>query len=180
MMSGGIGTQTGAASGAGRHQPPKNPRRAMAVASVAPVLAFVLASAPFIAVVATLLDFGGSSLARAVSATGYPMLNYLTVAVLILLAPVLAGAVLVGPAVASALMNLKWPALTNWSRAGFAGLIFFLFYIVLLIALLVYRYTSFHVGLTIYDPLAYLGLLAGIALAGSVAIFGRLGARLRR
>jgi len=115
-----------------------------------------------------------------VAKAGNILISYLVVLVVMSLVPVLAGAASIAPALTSLLANLKWPALTNWSRAASAGLIFLLCYVVLLIALLVYRYTSFHVGLTIYDPLAYLGLLAGIALAGSVAIFGRLGARLRR
>jgi len=179
-MNDGSGNQPGAASGAGRDQPPKNPRRAMAVAAGAPVVAFASVSALFLAVAGTAVGFGDSALAGVVAKAGNILISYLVVLVVMSLVPVLAGAALIAPALTSLLANLKWPALTNWSRAAFSGLIFLLCYTVLLIALLVYRYTSFHVGLTIYDPLAYLGLLAGIALAGSVAIFGRLGARLRR
>jgi hypothetical protein len=173
----------------------KPPLLPMMAAALAPVVAFILANALFLPLVLTLSDFGDSDLAGLIPAS-LPGGGYLTVAALVLLFPLSAAAVAFGPALVSFGANLVSPVLTTWSRAFWCGGVFFVAHMVLLIILLVVRniplfpppapvlpfpaalfnpFPSFPI-----DPLSLVGLLAGVVLSGSVTLFGRLGAWMRR
>jgi hypothetical protein len=109
-------------------------------------------------------------------------------ALLVLLFPIAGAAVLVGPALTSFIVNLITPILTNRQTAIWSGIVFFIFHTIFQVVLLVFRFFDLNRSFkdpgtilwVIFDPLTYLLLLAGLVLACSVAIFGWLGAWMRR
>jgi hypothetical protein len=173
----------------------KPPLLPFLAAAAAPVVAFALANALFLPLTVGMMDFGDSFLADLIPAN-IPGSGYLIVAFLVLLFPILAAAVVVGPALTSFIVNLIYPILTNWSRAIWCGVVFFFIHLILLIILLIFRniplfpapeanypfptpgfdpFPAFAI-----DPLPIAGLLAGFGLSGSVTLFGWLGACMRR
>jgi hypothetical protein len=174
--------------------PIKPPLIPFLAAAIAPVLAFALANILFLPYALAMMDFSNSFLMklipRDIPGSGYPI-----IALLVLLFSILAAFVLLGPALTSFVVNLIYPILANWSRAFLSGVVFFFSHLIMLIILLLVRnvplfpqpYPDYPIpppGVgPIYfpiDPLPFAGLLAGIVLACSVAIFGWLGARIRR
>jgi hypothetical protein len=160
-------------------------RPSMAVA-VAPVVAFALANALFLPLALAVADFGDSFLVNLIP-SNIPGSGYLMVLVLVLLFPITAAAVLVSPALTSFIANLICPILTNKPRAIWSGIVFFFFYSILLIILIVFRNlpllptpANYPFPTSAIDPLAIIGLLAGVVLSCSVTIFGWLGTRMRR
>jgi len=158
----------------------------MAVA-LAPVVVFVLANALFLPLTVGMMDFGDSFLADLIP-TNIPGGGYLMAALLALLFPIAGAAVLIGPALTSFFVNLIAPILTSRRTAIWCGIVFFIFHTIFQVALLVFRFFDLNRSVidpgtilrVIFDPLAYLLLLAGLVLACSVALFGWLGARMRR
>ncbi|HEY5270653.1 MAG TPA: hypothetical protein VII97_09975 [Anaerolineales bacterium] len=156
-------------------------------AALAPVVAFALANALFLPLVLGMEDFGDSFLVNLIP-SNIPGSGYLMAVVLVLLFPITAAAVLVGPALTSFIVNLIFPILTNWPRAIWCGVVFFFIHLILLIILLVFRNiplfpkpeANYPFPTPAIDPLAIAGLLAGFVLSCSVTIFGWLGARMRR
>jgi hypothetical protein len=163
-------------------------------AALAPVLAFALANALFLPYVLAMMDFSNSFLMKLIP-VNVPGSGYLVIALLVLLFPILAGLVLLGPALTSLIVNLVYPVLTNWLMAFWSGLVFFFSHFVMLVILLIVRHEPLFpipIHYTIpppgivpiinfpVDPLAIAGLLAGFVLSGSVILFGWLGARMRR
>ena len=163
-------------------------------ASLAPVVAFALANALFLPYVLAMMDFSNSFLMKLIP-RDIPGSGYLIISLLVLLLPLLAAFVLLGPALTSFIVNLITPILTNWLRAFWSGVVFFFSHLIMLIILLLVRnaplfpqpYPKYPIpppGVSpIYfpvDPLPIAGLLAGIVLSCSVILFGWLGARMRR
>jgi hypothetical protein len=163
------------------------------VAAMAPVVAFVLANALFLPYILALMNFGNSFLAKLIP-NNVPESSYLVIAFLVLLFPILAAAVLLGPALTSFILNLRFPILVNWPSAFWSGVVFFFFHLIILTILLLvrnvplfptpdpnYPITPPWINPIIpIDPLAIAGLLAGLVLSGSVSTFGWLGARMKR
>jgi hypothetical protein len=156
-------------------------------ASLAPVVAFVLANALFLPLVLTMEDFSNGFLVDLIP-TNIPGGGYLMAVLLVLLFPIAGAAVLLGPALTSFIVNLITPILTNRRTAIWSGIVFFIFHTIFQVVLLVFRFFDLNRSFkdpgtilwVIFDPLAYLLLLAGLVLACSVAIFGWLGAWMRR
>jgi hypothetical protein len=156
-------------------------------ASLAPVVTFALANALFLPLTVGMMDFGDSFLVDLIP-TNIPGGGYLMAALLVLLFPIAGAAVLVGPALTSFIVNLITPILTNRQTAIWSGIVFFIFHTIFQVVLLVFRFFDLNRSFkdpgtilwVIFDPLAYLLLLAGLVLACSVAIFGWLGAWMRR
>ena len=163
-------------------------------AAMAPVIAFALANALFLPYALALLDFSNSFLMDLIP-RNIPGGDYLFISLLVLLFSILAALVLLGPALASLIVNLVHPVLTTWSKAFLIGVVFFFSHLIILIILLVVRNKPLFPTPTYYpfpppgifpiinfpiDPLAIAGLLAGFVLSGSVILFGWLGARMRK
>jgi hypothetical protein len=156
-------------------------------ASLAPVVTFALANALFLPLTVGMMDFGDSFLVDLIP-TNIPGGGYLMAALLVLLFPIAGAAVLVGPALTSFIVNLITPILTTRQTAIWSGIVFFIFHTIFQVVLLVFRFFDLNRSFkdpgtilwVIFDPLAYLLLLAGLVLACSVAIFGWLGAWMRR
>jgi hypothetical protein len=156
-------------------------------AALAPVVTFALANALFLPLIVGMMDFGDSFLADLIP-TNIPGGGYLMAALLVLLFPIAGAAVLVGPALTSFIVNLIFPVLTNRRTAIWSGIVFLIFHTIFLVVLLVFRFFDLNRSLNdpgtilrvFFDPLVYLLLLAGLVLACSVALFGRLGAWMRR
>ena len=156
-------------------------------AALAPVVTFALANALFLPLTVGMLDFGDSFLADLIP-TNVPGGGYLMAALLVLLFSIAGAAVLVGPALTSFIVNLITPILTNRRKAIWSGTVFLIFHTIFQVVLLVFRFFDLNRSFNdpgtilwvIFDPLAYLLLLAGLVLACSVAIFGWLGAWMRR
>ena len=180
-----------------KNEQKKPSRLPFVAASLAPVVAFVLANVLFLPLALGMMDFGDSFLADLIPTNiPAPAGGYLMAALLVLLLPIAGGAVLVGPALTSFIVNLISPVLTNWPRAIGSGIVFFFIHLILLIVLLVFRNVPlFPIPEANYpfptpgfdpfpspaiDPLAIAGLVAGFVLSGSVTLFGRLGAWMRR
>jgi len=158
-------------------------------ASLAPVVAFALANALFLPLIVGMMDFSnGNGLFAKLLPSNIPGGGYLMAALLVLLFPIAGAAVLVGPALTSFIVNLITPILTNRQTAIWSGIVFFIFHTIFQVVLLVFRFFDLNRSFkdpgtilwVIFDPLAYLLLLAGLVLACSVAIFGWLGAWMRR
>jgi hypothetical protein len=161
-------------------------------ASLAPVLSFALANALFLPYVLAMTDFGDPLLMKLIP-RNIPGSGYLIMAMLVLLAPILAGLALLSPAMTSLIVNLVHPIFTNWSKAFLGGVVFFVSHLIILITLLMVRneplfpkpdplYPILPPGIVPVinfpiDPLAIAGLLGGFVLSGSVILFGWLGAR---
>ncbi len=162
------------------------PRLLFWVAALAPVVTFALANVLFLPLVVGMMDFGGSFLADLIP--NIPFGGHLKVAFLIILFPIAGAAVVIGPALTSLIVNLITPILTDWRTAIRSGIVFLIFHTIFQVVLLVFRFfdnnSSFNnpgsIFWVITDPLVYLLLLAGLVLACSAAIFGRLGAWMRR
>jgi hypothetical protein len=156
-------------------------------ASLAPVVTFALANALFLPLTVGMMDFGDSFLVELIP-TNIPGGGYLMAALLVLLFSIAGVAVLVGPALTSFIVNLITPILTNRRTAIWSGIVFLIFHTIFQVVLLVFRFFNLNRSFkdpgtilwVILDPLAYLLLLAGLVLACSVAIFGWLGAWMRR
>ena len=156
-------------------------------AALAPVVTFALANALFLPLIVGMLDFGDSFLVDLIP-TNIPGGGYLMAALLVLLFSIAGAAVLVGPALTSFIVNLITPILTNRRTAIWSGIVFLIFHTIFQVVLLVFRFFDLNRSFNdpgtilwvIFDPLAYLLLLAGLVLACSVAIFGWLGAWMRR
>jgi hypothetical protein len=158
-------------------------------AALAPVVAFVLANALFLPLIVGMMDFSnGNGLFAKLLPSNIPGSGYLMAALLVLLFPIAGAAVVVGPALTSFIVNLIFPVLTNRRTAIWSGIVFLIFHTIFQVVLLVFLFfdqnRSFNgpgtILWVIFDPRTYLLLLAGLVLACSVAIFGWLGARLRR
>jgi hypothetical protein len=156
-------------------------------ASLAPVVTFALANALFLPLTVGMMDFGDSFVVDLIP-TNIPGGGYLMAALLVLLFPIAGAAVLVGPALTSFIVNLITPILTTRQTAIWSGIVFFIFHTIFQVVLLVFRFFDLNRSFkdpgtilwVIFDPLAYLLLLAGLVLACSVSIFGWLGAWMRR
>jgi len=171
----------------------------MAVA-MAPVMAFALANVIFLPFVEAFFNFSnGSFLAYLVASTYNPFIqDFILIIAGMCCLPILAAAVLIGPALTSFMVNLKYPVLTNRPRAILSGIVFLFFHAIFLIILLIFRFMgnlpsiySSYISLTsmkpsvftpfmflsFLDPLPCLGFLAGIMLSCSVAVAGRFGAQ---
>jgi hypothetical protein len=174
--------------------PIKPPLLPFLAAALAPVLAFILANALFLPYVLAMFDPGSSFLSDLIP-RNLPGGGYLFMSLLVLLFPILAGFVVLGPALTSLIVNLVHPILNSWAEAFLGGAVFFISHLILLIVLLVVRNeplfpTPIHYEIPPpgivpiinfpVDPLAIAGLLAGFVLSGSVILFGWLGARMRR
>lgn len=177
-----------------KNAPQKPPLMPFLAAALAPVLAFILANALFLPYILAMFDPGSSFLAGLIP-RNLPGGGYLFMSLLVLLFPILAALVLLGPALVSLIVNLVHPVLTSWAKAFLGGAVFFISHLIILIVLLVVRNkplfpTPVHYEIPppgIFpiinfpvDPLAIAGLLAGFVLSGSVILFGWLGARMRR
>jgi hypothetical protein len=175
--------------------PSKKPLLPFMAAALAPVVTFALANALFLPLTLGMLDFSNSFLVDLIP-KNIPGGGYLFAAFLVLLFPILAAGVIIGPALTSFIVNLIYPILTNWPRAIWSGFVFFFIHLILLIILLIVRNTplfptpeanypfstpAFNPFPTYaIDPLAIGGFLAGFVLSCSVTLFGRLGAWMRR
>jgi hypothetical protein len=171
----------------------KSPLIAFLAAAMAPVVAFILANALFLPYVLAMMDFSDSFLMNLIP-TNIPGSGYLVMALLVLLFPILAAVVLLGPALTSLVVNLIVPILTDWSKAFWSGVVFFFSHLIMLIIILIVRNVPLFPKpdpsypdpppwinpILPIDPLPIAGLLAGIALSCSVILFGWLGARTRR
>jgi len=172
----------------------KSPLGPFLAAAMAPVVAFALANALFLPYVLAMLDFSNSFLMKLIP-RDIPGSGYLIMALLVLLLPLLAAFVLLGPALTSFVVNLITPISTNWLRAFWSGVVFFFSHLIMLTILLLVRnaplfpqpYPNYPIpppGVSpIYfpiDPLPIAGLLAGTVLSCSVILFGWLGAWMRR
>ncbi len=175
------------------------PLRTFMAVVMAPVVVFTLANALFLPIVRALDVSPGGFLADLVASTYNPFIqNFILIIASMSCLPLSAAAVLVGPALTSFLVNLKYPFLTSKSRATLCGGVFLAFHTILLVVLLIFRFivnfqsiygntislssmepsvfTPF-MSLKFLAPLPCLLSLAGIALSYSVAVAGRLGAR---
>jgi hypothetical protein len=164
-------------------------------AAFAPVLVFVLANTLFLPYALAMMDFSNSFLMNLIPGN-IPGSGYLIIPLLVLLFPILAAFVLLGPALTSLIVNLIHPILTSWTKAFWGGVVFFFSHLIILIILLVVRNEplfpkpdplypflppgSVPVFTFPIDPLPFAGLLAGFVLSGSVILFGWLGTRMRR
>jgi len=177
------------------------PLRPFMAVTMAPVVVFALANLFFLPVVASMINFDDSFLNDLLVA--HPINNpYIVDLIFIILGylclPFSVIAVLVGPPLTSFLVNLKYPAFTNKSRAILGGGVFLSFHALLLIVLLIFRfmgnlpsiYSSYlflssmkpsfftpFMFLRFLDPLPCLLSFTGIALSCSIAIAGRFGAK---
>ena len=167
------------------------PLKPFLAAAMTPVIAFALANALFLPYIFAMMDFGNGFLEKLIP-HNVPGSGYLIVAFLVLLFPILAGLVLLAPALTGFFVNLRYPIITNWSKAFWSGLVFFVCHSIILIILLVVRNEPLFprpdpnypvpppgiVPILPVDPLPIAGLLAGFVLSGSVSLFGWLGARM--
>jgi hypothetical protein len=156
-------------------------------ASLAPVATFVLANALFLPLVLAVVDPSGSFL-NSLIPSNIPGSGYLGVAGLVILVYITGAAVLIGPALTVFFVNLLFPILTTLPMALWSGLLFFFSHSVLVVILVVVRNSTLpptppnypDIFTLAIDPLPIVGLLTGIVLSCSVALFGWLGARIRR
>ena len=188
-----------------RHSMNKNeqtniPLKPFMKAAMAPVVVFALANALFLPLVEAFFNFSnGSFLANLVASTNNPFIqDFILIVAGMCFLPLSAAAVLIGPALTSFFVNLKYPILTSRSGAIFCGGVFLSFYLILLDVLLIFRFIenvpSFYSNymalssmepsvftpfmfLSFLDPLPCLLSIAGIALSYSVAVAGRFGAQ---
>ena len=178
-----------------KNAPIKLPFTSFLAAGLAPVLIFALANALFLPYALAMTDFSNSFLMKLIP-VNIPGIGYLIIPLLVLLFPILAALVLLGPALTSLIVNLVHPILTSWSKAFWSGAVFFFSHLIMLIILLVVRneplfpkpdplYPILPPGIVPVftfpiDPLPIAGFLAGFVLSGSVILFGWLVARMRR
>jgi hypothetical protein len=176
------------------------PLRPFMAVAMAPVVVFALANVMFLPLVEAFFNFSnGSFLADLVASTYNPFIqDFILIIAGMCCLPLLAAAVLIGPALTSFMMNLKYPVLTNRPRAVLSGIVFLFFDALFLIILFIFRfmenlpsiYSSYlslstmkpsiftpFMFLSFLDPLPCLGFLAGIMLSCSVAVAGRFGAQ---
>jgi len=160
------------------------PLRPFMAVIMAPVVVFALANALFLPIVGALDISRGGFLADMVASTNNPFIqDFILIIASVCCLPLSAAAVLVGPALTSFLLNLKYPMLTSRSRAIWGGVVFFSFYMIFQVIYRVFQLISMR--LPIYFALMHLlGLfapiclssLAGIVLSCIVAAAGRFGA----
>ncbi len=168
--------------------------------AMAPVVVFALANALFLPLVKAFFNISsGSFLAYLVASTNNPFIqDFILIIAFLCILPLSAAAVLIGPAMTSFFINLKYPISTSRSRAILCGGVFLSFHIILMDVLLIFRFidnapsifsnymslssmepsvfTPFMI-LSFLDPLPCLLSFAGITLACSVAVAGRFGAQ---
>jgi hypothetical protein len=155
--------------------------------ALAPVVAFGLTNLAFLPVVAILVDSSNPMLGSLLAPFNNMMIRYLVMGLCMLSVPVLFVVVLASPALTSFVANAKFPVASTWWMAMLSGIVFFFFHTILLIVLIVFRSITLPPTPANYpfprpaiDPLAILGLLAGVVMSGSVTIFGWLGTRMKR
>jgi hypothetical protein len=176
------------------------PLKPFMTVAMAPVVVFGLANALFLPLVEAFFNFSnGSFLADLVASTYNPFIQgFMLIIAGMCCLPLSGATVLMGPALTSLLVNLKYPTLTSRSRAILYGGVFLFFYTILLDVLLIFRFIenvpSFYSNymalssmepsvftpfmfLSFLDPLPCLLSFAGIALSYSVAVAGRFGAQ---
>jgi hypothetical protein len=179
---------------------PKNiPLKPFMAVAMVPVVVFALANVLFLPIVGALDVSRGGFLADLIASTGNPFIQgFILIVASMCCLPLSAAVVLIGPALTSYMVNLRYPVLTNRPRAILSGIVFFFCHTIFLIILLVFRFIdnipsiySNYISLTsmdpsvftpfmflsFLDPLPCLGFLAGIVLSCSVAIAGRFGAQ---
>lgn len=167
---------------------------------MAPVVVFALANALFLPLVEAFFNFSNKSfLASLVASTNNSFIqDFILIIVGMCFLPLSAAAVLIGPALTSFLVNLKYPISTSRSRAILCGGVFLFFHTILLDVLLFFRfmdnvpsiYSNYislssmepsvftpFMFLSFLDPLPCLLSIAGITLSYSVAVAGRFGAQ---
>jgi hypothetical protein len=182
-----ITSQTGRPSTADKDtQSDPHPLPFVAV-TIAPIVAFALANALFIPIVEIVADVGNSILGRLLASVNNVLASYLIVALFLLLLPLTAGLVLVSPALTSFVANGRFPVARTWRMAFLGGIVFFLCHTIVVVILVAYRNSTltpmpagFPFPSPAVDPVASLGLLAGVVMSFSVTLFGWLGARRRR
>jgi hypothetical protein len=155
--------------------------------ALAPVVAFGFTNLVFIPVAAILIDSSNPMLASLLMPFSNIMIRYFVMSLCLLSVPVLFVAVLASPALTSFVANAKFPVASTWRMAMSSGIVFLFFHTILLVILIVFRNSTLPPMPANYpfprpaiDPLAMMGLLAGVVMSCSVTIFGRLGSGMNR
>ena len=130
-----------------RHSMNKNeqtniPLKPFMKVAMAPVVVFALANALFLPLVDAFFNFSNRSfLANLVASTNNPFIQgFILIVASLCFLPLSAAAVLIGPALTSFFVNLKYPILTSRSGAILCGGVFLFFYTILLDVLLIFRF----------------------------------------
>jgi hypothetical protein len=182
-----------------KNEPKNIPLKPFMAIAMAPVVVFALANVLFLPIVGALDISRGGFLADLIASTDNPFIqDFILIIAGMCCLPLSAATVLIGPALTSFIVNLKYPISTSRSRAILCGGVFLFFYTILLDLLLIFRFIenvpSFYSNfmalssmepsvftpfmfLSFLDPLPCLLSFAGIALSYSVAVAGRFGAQ---
>jgi hypothetical protein len=156
-------------------------------ASMAPVVAFILANVLFLPLVVAMTGSSNNFWSDILAPIKNPLASRIIAFVIMLFIPITGGIVLVSPPLTIYIVNRKRPILTTFRKAFWSGIVFFFFHSILLILLVVSRNSAltplppnFIYTRPSIDPILILGLLSGIFLSGCVTIFGWLGARKKK